>query len=105
MRYIILDPEEGVFLGTKSDPERKGIGMLFSTHNLFEMRKAASWGDREEAEAYMYSYIKRWCPQAFVGRIESEDTYVDVIDIVKAGFGDFAADLIDTIPMPSDEIH
>lgn len=105
MRYIILDPEEGIFLGTKSDPERRGVGMLFSAHNLFEMRKAASWDNREDAESYMYTHIKRWCPQAFVGRIESDDHYVDVIDIVKSGFGDFAVDLIHTLPMPSDEIH
>jgi hypothetical protein len=37
--------------------------------------------------------------------VENKDPYVDVIDIVKSGYGEFAWDLIDAMPMPSQYFH
>jgi hypothetical protein len=107
MRYIIIDPYAGIFLGTKSDKEfwRNNVGMLFSGHNIFEITRAVSWDSYNVAYTYMHTYCKEELPDCFVAEIESNNTYVDIGDICKAGFGDYGTEMIDALPMPSLEVH
>lgn len=111
MRYIIIDPEEGVFLGTHGTPiPTQGVRIvpLFSKQNSFEITKAASFPDKKEAAGYLNRYLKIYCPNAFIAPIEARDSkadFVDVIDIVKSGYGKYAEDMIDAIPMDNRSIH
>lgn len=105
MRYIILDPKEGIFLGTREHPETGKYGMLFSSNNLFEITKATCWDTKEDAERYMNRYMKAACPFCYVVGIDSNDDYVDIVDIIKSGYGDYAHDMADFIPMHSNSIH
>lgn len=107
MRYIIIDPEEGVFLGTKDDPTRRGVGMLFSNHNLFELTKACSWKTEKSARDYLNYYIKRHLPYAHVAPVDVSDNteHVSVIDIIKSGYAEYCAGMIEAIPMDNTRIH
>ena len=117
MKYIIIDPDEGVFLGTaKNDeleliprvPEGVRILALFSSNNIFEITKAVSFKTEEEAEKYATKYIRHGCPKAFVVGVEDNNPksqFVDIVDIVKAGYGNFAWEMIEALPMYSDQIH
>jgi len=108
MRYVIIDPFEGVFLGTRSDPFSNNnlkIMVLFSKHNVFEITKAASWKTRREANAYRNTYIKPMCPESFIVEIPVDTDFVDVIDLVRAGYGQFAHEMIDSIPMNNTTVH
>lgn len=116
MKYIIIDPEEGVFLGTAKNEELDNIRgvppgvkilALFSSHNVFDITKAASFNSKTEALDYLHTYIKRGCPRAFVARIDapSSHDFVDVVDIIKAGYGEYTREMVDAIPMNNREIH
>lgn len=111
MRYIIIDPEEGVFLGTHGTPiPSQGVRIvpLFSKQNIFEITKAASFPDKKEATGYLNRYLKIGFPSAFVAAVEtrdSKDDFVDVIDIVKSGHGKYAEGMIAAIPMGNTSIH
>jgi hypothetical protein len=52
-------------------------------------------------------YIKERYPEAFVAEVhdELEGPYVDTISIVKSGYGEYAWDMIDEIPYPSQLVH
>lgn len=115
-KYIIIDPEDGVFLGTtgRDDasayidvPPTARVVALFSGNNIFDLTKAAAFYDKKDATEYMYAYIKRPPSQAFVAEIEAQDKgpYVDVVDIVKAGYGEHVWDMIDAMPMLNQNIH
>lgn len=107
MRYIIIDPEEGVFLGTKSDPFASGfkIVALFSKNNFFEITKAVSWETIHEAQKYQETFMRKGFPDSFIAEIDVDTTYVDVVDLVKAGYGEYAFEMIDAIPMPNTNVH
>jgi hypothetical protein len=107
MRYIIIDPEEGIFLGTHGNPVPAGVRIvpLFSRQNLFEITKAASWSTKEEASAYLSRYLRSGCPKAFVAQIDSKQDFVDVIQIVKSGYGKYAEEMVDAIPMDNRSVH
>lgn len=107
MRYIIVDPEEGIFLGTRGDPDRRRIGMIFSSNNLFELRKACSWRTQDAAHDYLEHHLKHLCPTAFVAGIDTDDKddFVDVIDIIKSGYGDYTFELFDAIPVDNHTVH
>ena len=105
MRYIIVDTDQGVFLGTREDPGRRGVGMLFSENNLYDLTRAASWKSEKEAQDYLHHYIKRHLPESFVAAIESDSEHVDVVDIIKSGYGSYCAGMIEAIPMHSIQIH
>ena len=107
MRYIIIDPHEGVFLGTKSEPARGGVKVLvlFSRNNFLEITKAVSWKTIKEAESYLTSFISRGFPDAFVAEVYSEKDYVDVIDLAKAGYSDYTVEMFEALPMENISIH
>lgn len=117
MKYIIIDPEEGVFLGTTGRneiidkhniPDDARVIALFSSHNVFDLTKAAAFHSKSDAYRYMHHYIKKRCPDAFVAEIKSDkeySPYAHVIEIVKAGYGEYVADMIDALPMDNQTIH
>jgi hypothetical protein len=110
-RYIIIDPEEGIFLGTHGTPiPSQGVKIvpLFSNMNIFEITKAASFPVKNEANTYLNKYLKSSYPKAFIAPVESKDSkteFVDVIDIIKAGYGKYAEGMVEAIPMGNRSIH
>jgi hypothetical protein len=107
MRYIIIDPHEGVFLGTKSEPHRNGVKVmvLFSRNNHFEITKAVCWKTIKEAEEYLTNFIGRGFPEAYVAEVNVKTDFVDIIDLVKAGYGDHAIEMFEALPMENISIH
>ena len=119
MKYIIVHPTEGIFLGTtknhgldieSQDGEKRDPRLiaLFSSNNIFDITKAVGFFSEKDAYEYMRTYITRKFPESFVVGVEDKDKktpYVDVIDIVKAGYGQYAWDMIDAMPMPSQMDH
>lgn len=107
MRYIIIDPYEGVFLGTKSEPAPGGVKVmvLFSKNNYFDITKAVCWKTVKEAENYLSTFIKRGFPEAFVTEVDVKTDYVDVVDLVKAGYGEHAIEMFEALPMENTSIH
>jgi|TARA_B110000908_G_C10186716_1_gene418336 hypothetical protein len=106
-RFIIVDPNEGIFLGTRSDVDREGIGMLFSAHNFLELTQAVSWKTRRLAFAYMSRYIRPTLKDCFVAEIEtnSKGEFVSVYDICRSGYGDLATEMVDVIYMQNELVH
>lgn len=116
-KHIIIDPKEGIFLGTMKnhpheefasrDPDDKRLIALFSSNNLLDITKAVAFKDKYDAAKYMSIYIKPQYPDSFVAEIEDNKSgmYVDTIDIVKSGYGDYAWEMIDALPMPSQLDH
>jgi hypothetical protein len=115
-KYIIIDPEEGIFLGTaKNDdmsfmdrsPSDPRLVALFSTNNILDITKAVGFLDKSDAEEYARVYLKRRCPNSFIAEIDDDTVgpYADVINIVKSGYGKYAWDMIDALPMQSQVDH
>lgn len=119
MKYIIIHPTEGIFLGTTKNhgvdiENQKGeissprILALFSSNNIFDIVKAVGFFTEEDALEYRKLYIGRRFPESFIAGIQDDDDntpYVDVIDIVRSGYGEYAWGMIDALPAPSDLFH
>jgi len=115
-KYIIIDPEDGIFLGTTGRdtaeafidiPRSARVVALFSGNNIFDLTKAAAFLSEKDANEYMHAYIKRLGSDAFVADVESDskDPYVDVVDIIKSGYGEYVEDMIDAMPMLTQLYH
>jgi hypothetical protein len=115
-KYVIIDPEDGVFLGTTGRdaaeafidvPRGARVIALFSGNNIFDLTKAAAFFTERDADDYMRAYIKRPSSRAFVAKIESDskEPYVDVVDLIKSGYGEYVEDMVDAIPMLSQDVH
>jgi hypothetical protein len=115
-KYIIIDPEEGIFLGTAKNedmmfvdrhPKDNRLVALFSCNNVMDITKAVGFLDKDDAHEYLRVYLKRRCPKAFVAAIKDDTIgpYADVVSIVKSGYGSYAWDMIDAMPMQSEIEH
>jgi len=115
-KFIIIDPKDGIFLGTaknedmsfmERDPRDGRLVALFSTNNMLDITKAVGFFDKEDAEQYYRIYLQRRCPNAFIATIQddTEGPFADVVNIVKSGFGEYAWDMIDALPMASQVDH
>jgi len=109
LRYVILDRREGVFLGTHIDHSRdvdEGddiVYVLWAKDNVFSVTKAYSFQKQEEARLFADTTLRRW-PKAKVVGIHTDDKYVDVVDLLKQGYGEYTYDMVDCIPCP-ETIH
>lgn len=107
MRYVICDDREGVFLGTHVDTTEDPEGIvyvLWSRDNVFNCSKAYSFENKEDAIIFTETTLRRW-PKAQVKLVLSEEKYVDIVDLIKCGLADYTHDMIDCLPMPSEQIH
>jgi|TARA_B110000967_G_scaffold175679_1_gene188598 hypothetical protein len=116
VKYIIIDPVEGVFLGTAKnedvnfmdgDTNDNRLIAMFSENNMLDATKAVGFWDEREAKNYIRAYLRKRCPEAYVVPIK-DDTfgpYVDTVSIVKAGYGEHVWEMIDALPMISQLDH
>lgn len=109
VRYVILHDHEGVFLGTHIDHSRDidrdddVVYVLWAQENIFSVCKAYSFERKEDAALFADTTLRRWKGTKIVG-INTLDKYVDVVDLVKDGYGNYTHDMIDCIPC-SDTVH
>lgn len=110
MRYVIIDEEMGVFLGTHRMPAPGGNGILsimriFSKNDMFGISRAYSFDTKREAFKYMQAFLIEDYPLCKVAEIHSDGQYVDVVDLIKSGFTQYTHDMVDALPMYNETIH
>jgi hypothetical protein len=99
MRYLIIEKDRGLFLGTYREVS------LFAKGNIFSIAKAPSFRSEDEAMSYIEHVLSHDKGGYGVIAINSNELYIGVIDIIKAGYGEYTHDLIDALPMISRSIH
>lgn len=108
MRYIILDYDYGIFLGTHTNKgfvdNPRGAVALWSSENYFSLTRAFSFSTKTEAHLFIESFLHDF-PGAFVTGVHTDEQYIDVVDLIKAGLHNFTFDMIDGIHMPNETIH
>lgn len=112
MRYILVDDEAGIFLGAHKipifgDPKAVEGYLIFSNYNAmdFQITKAYSFDSIRDALLYANTFLIKDFPDLYVEQINTEDKYVDVVDLIKSGFGAHTHSMIDHLDMPSNLIH
>lgn len=98
-RYLLINKEMGVFLGTYLK------FVLFSKTGAPDIVKAYSFKDEESAIKFAKIGTEMNEEEYFVAPIESDDKYVHVVDLIKAGYGDHVYGMIDNIEMISYQVH
>jgi len=94
-RFIIIDKEMGVFLGTY------GKFGLFAANEGFDVVKAVSFESEKMARNLINEYTSLEEDDYFVAPIETKENYVSVVDIIKAGYGEHTHSMIDNLQMIS----
>lgn len=99
MRYLIVEKDRGIFLGSF-----KNIS-LFAKGNIFGITKAPSFETEDDAEYYIAHYLPKEERHYGVIEIKSGEKYIGIIDIIKQGYGEYTHNLIEFLPMQSEAIH
>lgn len=100
MRYIIVDEERGVFLGSFNQYA------LFAKNDILGSTKAFSFDTKDDAEEYIESaFAKNKKAKCKVIEVEGKNKYVCVEDIIKQGYGMYTHYLVDNLPMQSESFH
>lgn len=99
MRYLIVEKDKGVFLGSVRS------SFLFAKYNIFPVVKAPSFDSEASAEYYIENYLPKEDRQYGVIQIDVTDKYVSIVDIIKQGYAEYTHELIDFMPMQSEAIH
>jgi len=99
MRYLIVEKELGLFLGVYQNI------FIFAKTNVFPIVKAPGFNSVEDAEYYIAKYFPKENKTYGVIDVETNDKYVNIIDVIKSGYKEYTYNLIDFIPMLSGAIH
>ena len=111
MRYLITDETYGLFLGTQSvsvSETMSSVIVLFSKTDPFGIRKAFTFDSEIDAHAYIERFLRKGEEEydnLSVIKVPGEEKYMDFIEVIKAGYGRYVEDMINSIPMISEEIH
>lgn len=101
-RYIIVDRNKGVFLGTYTsadvggDESDKQVYALFACNNHLGLTQACSFRTAHSAETYIKDVFpknKGFHLKAFA--ITTELEFPSVVDIIKSGYGEYTYDMVD----------
>ncbi len=126
-RYVIVDDENGIFLGTytmadfKQKIEEEFLGedeyippydldrsfALFAKDNPFSVPRACSFETREEARRFI---LDSFGPTAKKLRlktapVQTASLYPDVVDLIKSDLGHMTFDMLDGLDIPSKYPH
>ena len=122
-RYILIDNKLGVFLGSYSmqdfiEPEAILEGKvnmlkedprsyaLFAKHNPFGVTDAESFDSKEEAEQFIRDAFFDVKDVGLSARpVDTDLDDPDLIDIIKAGYGDHTFDMLEGLETYNDTIH
>lgn len=99
-RYIIVDDEMGVFLGTYSGEDLGSddgrVYACFAANNPFSLTTACSFKSETIANIFIReTFAPRRRPQLEVVPVETESEFPSVVDIIKSGYGNFTYDMMD----------
>lgn len=99
MRYLIVEKERGLFLGIYHSL------LIFAKNNIFPIVKVPSFNSEDEAMQFIASTLSKEGLDCGVIIVNSKEKYVNIVDVIKAGYSEYTHDLIDNIPMISEKIH
>lgn len=99
MRYAIVEEDLGFFLGAF---QKYGV---FAKTDVFGLHKAFSFDTEEKANEFINEYLGRDRGDWLVVTIETNDKYIDIIDLLKSGYGKYTHQMIDAIPMINHQLH
>jgi hypothetical protein len=101
-RFLILDKNLGVYLGSydasifEDEPTEPGKRYAaFAGCNPFGIVHGLTFDNTEQAEIFMYSTFPKASFEVSVASIQLESKVASVLDIIKAGYGDYTHDMLD----------
>jgi len=98
VRYIIIEKENGIFLGNYLDIP------LFSNVLLFPIIKAYSFETLEEAKEYV-EYISYIGIEFCVKKIACKQKYIPIDILIKAGYSEYTKRMLKYTPVTSQTVH
>jgi hypothetical protein len=98
-KYLAINKEKGVFLGTYS-----GYA-FFAKTDPTGMSNAYAFDDENTARFFLNTNLPAQANSTFFVPIDSKANYVSVVDIIKAGYGDYTYKMMDALPMVSTTVH
>lgn len=121
-RYVIIDDDNGVFLGTYTmadfqveedffegheDANLDKSFALFAKDNPFSIHRACSFETAEEAKRFIKDSfgVKASELSLKTAPVKCSSYYPDVVDLVKSGYGDYTYDMLDGLESPSEKMH
>lgn len=99
MRYIIIEKDRGLFLGSAYQMH------IFAKENIFNIVKVPSFDSEIKAMSYIAHSFGDDGYEYGVIAVEAKDKYVNIIDIIKQGYGEYTHNLMDLLPMVSESVH
>ena len=99
MRYAIVEEDLGFFLGAF---QKFGV---FAKTDLFGLHKAFSFDTEKEANSFINEYLGRDRGDWSVVSIDTDDKYINVVDLLKSGYDRYTHQMIDGLTMPNIQVH
>jgi len=99
MRYAIIEEDLGFFLGAF---QKYGV---FAKTDVFGLHKAFGFDTDEEAQDFIDAYLGRDRGEWKVVGINTDDKYVDVVDLLKSGYSKYTYQMVDALPMTNFQVH
>jgi hypothetical protein len=99
MRYAIAEEDLGFFLGAF---QKFGV---FAKTDVFRLHKAFGFDSEEDANVFINEYLGRDRGDWLVVSIDTDDKYINVVDLLKSGYDKYTHQMIDGLTMTNIQVH
>lgn len=100
VRYMIVEKERGVFLGMYS------VFALFAKDEKFGITKAFCFENKEDAVTYIKEVLNDGKGMEFdVVDVDCKYKYIDVLEIIRQGYGKYTHRMLENVDSPSKSFH
>lgn len=99
MRYIVIEKKLGVFVGQLESYA------IYAKNEIFGVEKIVSFSSKKEATEFIEDFLNVEGKEFCIEEINSNNKYVSIKDVIKAGLGYHTYRMMDNIPMHSESVH
>ena len=97
-RFIVIHKTKGVFLGVYMG------NMIFAQDEEYPSIKACTFSCKTEAKE-VASYGMLATSQYFIAQVDTKLRHIDLVDIIREGYGAYTHNMLDNLHSPSPSIH
>ena len=78
---------------------------MFAKTDVFGISKAFSFDTKKEAEEFLLEFSNAETKKWKILEVDTQDKYVDVVDLIKSGYNEYTHKMMDNLEVPSYAIH
>lgn len=99
-KYVIVDYNQGVFLGTVNPY------YVFANNDEYGIDRAYAFDTKRDAELFIRKHLSTYRDlKMFIAPVRINGEYAELKDLIEAGLSEYTSLMLDAMPLPTEKMQ